>query len=177
MRMWRYGPACESLRIAGLDDLSSSLLCDSSCRYHLMRYYWVMWSTASVACSSPVNPQSEPDQKEPPCTVWQRRKLPWDQPVAFKLQKSNLREAIVSDAMQFITSHFHFVFWQSGNSFHVFDQGQFAKEVLPKYFKHNNMASFVRQLNMCKYLLGSSRNQIMRPTPFCSVHLLSCLFI
>lgn len=43
-----------------------------------------------------------------------------------------------------------FFFWQSGNSFHVFDQGQFAKEVLPKYFKHNNMASFVRQLNMCK---------------------------
>lgn len=37
---------------------------------------------------------------------------------------------------------------QSGSSFHVYDQGQFAKEVLPKYFKHNNMASFVRQLNM-----------------------------
>ncbi|XP_006879480.1 PREDICTED: heat shock factor protein 1 [Elephantulus edwardii] len=37
---------------------------------------------------------------------------------------------------------------QNGNSFHVLDQGQFAKEVLPKYFKHNNMASFVRQLNM-----------------------------
>ncbi|XP_069478003.1 heat shock factor protein 1 isoform X2 [Ambystoma mexicanum] len=36
----------------------------------------------------------------------------------------------------------------NGNSFHVFDQGHFAKEVLPKYFKHNNMASFVRQLNM-----------------------------
>ncbi|XP_036685938.1 heat shock factor protein 1 isoform X3 [Balaenoptera musculus] len=36
----------------------------------------------------------------------------------------------------------------SGNSFHVLDQGQFAKEVLPKYFKHSNMASFVRQLNM-----------------------------
>ncbi|XP_006887497.1 PREDICTED: heat shock factor protein 1-like [Elephantulus edwardii] len=30
----------------------------------------------------------------------------------------------------------------NGNSFHVLDQGQFAKEVLPKYFKHNNMAGF-----------------------------------
>ncbi|NWI67045.1 HSF1 protein, partial [Todus mexicanus] len=52
-----------------------------------------------------------------------------------------------------------FRFRQSGSSFHVFDQGQFAKEVLPKYFKHSNMASFVRQLNMCEYLLGSSRRE------------------
>uniref|UniRef100_A0A3Q3N3F4 Heat shock transcription factor 1 n=1 Tax=Labrus bergylta TaxID=56723 RepID=A0A3Q3N3F4_9LABR len=37
---------------------------------------------------------------------------------------------------------------QSGSSFHVFDQGRFSKEVLPKFFKHNNMASFIRQLNM-----------------------------
>ncbi|XP_062265575.1 heat shock factor protein 1 isoform X1 [Platichthys flesus] len=36
----------------------------------------------------------------------------------------------------------------SGTSFHVFDQGHFSKEVLPKFFKHNNMASFIRQLNM-----------------------------
>ncbi|XP_062997280.1 heat shock factor protein 4 [Elgaria multicarinata webbii] len=43
----------------------------------------------------------------------------------------------------------HLICWSiNGTSFHVFDQGQFAKEVLPKYFKHNNMASFVRQLNM-----------------------------
>ncbi|KAJ8354240.1 hypothetical protein SKAU_G00218070 [Synaphobranchus kaupii] len=37
---------------------------------------------------------------------------------------------------------------QSGTTFHVFDQARFSKDVLPKYFKHNNMASFVRQLNM-----------------------------
>ncbi|XP_077314590.1 heat shock factor protein 4-like isoform X1 [Lithobates pipiens] len=46
----------------------------------------------------------------------------------------------------------HLICWSvNGTSFHVFDQGRFAKEVLPKYFKHNNMASFVRQLNMFSY--------------------------
>lgn len=37
---------------------------------------------------------------------------------------------------------------ESGKSFHVFDQGKFAKEILPLYFKHSNIASFIRQLNM-----------------------------
>ncbi|XP_060551069.1 heat shock factor protein 1-like, partial [Ruditapes philippinarum] len=36
----------------------------------------------------------------------------------------------------------------SGLSFHVYDQARFAKEILPLYFKHNNIASFIRQLNM-----------------------------
>ncbi|NXD61366.1 HSF2 protein, partial [Corvus moneduloides] len=36
----------------------------------------------------------------------------------------------------------------NGKSFLVLDERRFAKEILPKYFKHNNMASFVRQLNM-----------------------------
>ncbi|KAF6032467.1 HSF1 [Bugula neritina] len=37
---------------------------------------------------------------------------------------------------------------ESGLSFHLHDQTAFAREILPKYFKHNNLASFVRQLNM-----------------------------
>ncbi|XP_069371126.1 heat shock factor protein 2 isoform X1 [Paralichthys olivaceus] len=37
---------------------------------------------------------------------------------------------------------------QEGNSFRVLDEQRFAKEILPKFFKHNNMASFIRQLNM-----------------------------
>ncbi|XP_022084111.1 heat shock factor protein-like isoform X2 [Acanthaster planci] len=35
-----------------------------------------------------------------------------------------------------------------GNSFVVQNQTRFAKEILPKFFKHSNMASFIRQLNM-----------------------------
>jgi HSF-type DNA-binding len=39
---------------------------------------------------------------------------------------------------------------QSGDSFIIHNQAQFCRELLPLYYKHNNMASFVRQLNMCK---------------------------
>lgn len=35
-----------------------------------------------------------------------------------------------------------------GRYFTIRDQTRFAKELLPLYFKHNNMGSFVRQLNM-----------------------------
>lgn len=37
---------------------------------------------------------------------------------------------------------------ESGQSFMIRNQSKFAKELLPRYYKHNNMASFIRQLNM-----------------------------
>ncbi|XP_063611915.1 heat shock factor protein-like isoform X2 [Penaeus indicus] len=37
---------------------------------------------------------------------------------------------------------------QNGRSFIIRNQARFSRDLLPQYYKHNNMASFVRQLNM-----------------------------
>ncbi|XP_034341770.1 heat shock factor protein 3-like [Arvicanthis niloticus] len=43
----------------------------------------------------------------------------------------------------------HVIRWsKDGHSFEIMNEETFAKELLPKYFKHNKISSFVRQLNM-----------------------------
>lgn len=62
-------------------------------------------------------------------------------------------------ANMFVVSTYHhdshygsllFASLQDGHSFVIQNQAQFARELLPLNYKHNNMASFIRQLNMCK---------------------------
>ncbi|KAM4663954.1 heat shock factor protein 3-like [Discoglossus pictus] len=36
----------------------------------------------------------------------------------------------------------------NGQNFCIRDEQRFCKEILPRYFKHNNLSSFIRQLNM-----------------------------
>ncbi|XP_077503462.1 uncharacterized protein LOC144113933 isoform X3 [Amblyomma americanum] len=53
--------------------------------------------------------------------------------------------------------------WNSnGQSFIIHNQTQFAKELLPLYFKHNNMASLIRQLNIYGFRKVTNTDQGLR---------------
>ncbi|XP_030065642.1 heat shock factor protein 3 [Microcaecilia unicolor] len=52
----------------------------------------------------------------------------------------------------------------NGQNFSILDEQRFAKEIIPKYFKHNNISSFIRQLNMYGFRkVVSLENGLIKP--------------
>ncbi|XP_018409256.1 PREDICTED: uncharacterized protein LOC108784825 [Nanorana parkeri] len=63
------------------------------------------------------------------------------------------RSALFSQSRPCTEYHSHHVYnapagGHNGQNFCILDDQRFSREILPKYFKHNNLSSFIRQLNM-----------------------------
>ena len=49
----------------------------------------------------------------------------------------------------------------AGTRFYLMQTEEFARDVLPRYFKHNRYASFVRQLNLYGAMLPVTSSRII----------------
>ncbi len=56
-----------------------------------------------------------------------------------------------------------------GETFIVVDEGRFARDVLPQYFRHNQFASFVRSVRFSLPLLSCLRSHDSYPLVCCVV--------
>ncbi|KAI1730673.1 HSF-type DNA-binding domain-containing protein [Ditylenchus destructor] len=82
-----------------------------------------------------LQPQNTPQQQLQPYLIKEDEKIP-----LFLIKLWN----IVEDP-----AYFDVIRWdESGYSFHITDPYSFCRNVLPQYFKHNNLNSLIRQLNM-----------------------------
>ena len=64
---------------------------------------------------------------------------------------------LTSDSQCYIPNLDNLIAWgDDGSTFIIKNQGEFTKTMLPYYYKHSNMASFVRQLNMYGFRKCSS---------------------
>ncbi|SCU98013.1 LADA_0H10000g1_1 [Lachancea dasiensis] len=73
------------------------------------------------------------------------------QPPKRKLASAKTRPAFVNKLWSMVndTANQELMHWSSdGKSFIITNREQFVHKILPRYFKHSNFASFVRQLNM-----------------------------
>ncbi|WVF72537.1 hypothetical protein IAT40_007354 [Kwoniella sp. CBS 6097] len=112
---------------------------------------------ASIATASSVSPKSEPASPSPLKSL---HPLP-PMPSGAGIQKPGLsldENGEVLKVPAFLNKLYTMVsdsevddliYWgESGDSFFVPNAEQFGRELLPRWFKHSNFSSFVRQLNM-----------------------------
>ncbi|GAA5802946.1 hypothetical protein HPULCUR_008421 [Helicostylum pulchrum] len=95
-------------------------------------------------------PQSQHQQQQQQQTYHQHHQQVTVQPVPIPQKSAHANTFVHKLYNMVVDNQFqHLIAWNyTGASFIVCNIMEFARDVLPKHFKHNNFSSFVRQLNM-----------------------------